>query len=1394
MRIHPARLAFALTLTIASPSLVRAQPLDEGSLPPSLRPWVPWVLANEPTYGCTRVGEALECAFPGALELALEGTSLRFSLAVTLDRKRLVALPGGEGEWPVEVREGNTPRAVLASADGTPMVELEAGSHRIEGRIRQGRAPESLKVPAEIARVFALSGGTRIPLERASEGVVALRALTSAAGAEASRAEADSLSLEVVRRVEDGAPLAIETRIVARISGRGRAIDLGRILVPGTVPSSVESTLPVQVSPEGDVVLQAQSGTHRIVVRALAASPTQALAAPSPGAPWPQQEIWVLAPNEVFRQVEVHGVSSIDPQSPTIPAEWRSNAAFVLRPGQSFTLTESRRGEAEPPPNALTLSRTLWLDFDGHGFTARDQLGGELPRARRLDLVDGDLGRVVVGGRDQLVTMPPGRARSNRGPRGFELRTTTLDARAELRIEAAPSDVPAVGWSEDPSSLSVTLNLPPGHSLFAARGVDDASDAWISRWDVGPLFLVLLIGVVMLRLHGRAAGLVAVLTLILVYHEPDAPRFVWLAVLVPAAILVLFKKGLFARIVFVGWALSAAALAVMIGLFVATQLRYAMHPQLYTEERFGSSYGTMDDMEGGGGMIAPAAPAAPSRSSSEEVAELIDGLARDSDAPRARRAGGSEAGPENWIDPNAVVQTGYGVVEWRHSAVELRWNGPVDKNHRIHLYVIRPWLQRLLALARVVGLLFLAAVVFRRRPAWPEKSDPNAEPPPAAPPTAPASTAVGVATLAFVLLVGAQATAQPLPPDAEPPTPSVLDELRTRLLEPPSCAPRCAQVGATTVTIEGDTMRIVMVAHAAVLSALPLPGPVSSFVPELVQVDGSSSDALRAGGDGHLRLRLSPGVHRVELVVNVRGRGSIALSFPDRPGHVSVTAPGFTLSGVDENGLVRGSLELRRQLTTTAVPAGSEGTQGAAGPRGADVPVWVAVERHLDVGVQWIVHTTIRRLSSTSAPAIVRLPALPGEAILGNDAFVQDGYVVATLVQGVPELSFTSRITVGSEVSFRFDPTDTAATDVHRTETWSYTCSPLWNCSFEGVVPYQHATLGESRPSFAPYPGESLKIRMQRLAAAPGASVTIDGASLTVTPGDRATNAQLSLRVRTSASNTLQITLPSDVEVERVTVNGERRPAQVRDRVLRLGIVPASRDVVIALRQRRGIGVTMTTPRISIGASAVNVDIRVAVPSNRWLLHASGPAWGPIILFWGYLLLVLVVAAILGRIAGSPLRTHEWALLGIGLLQLPLPFTLVVAAWFFATQAQHRRSLTGVWFNLAQVALSVHAFVAAGTLVSAVWIGLTERPDMQIVGYGSHMSELHWYQDRSGSTLPLATMTSVSIWVWKGLMLVWAFWLAWSVVRWAIWAVTPFREHGFFVRMHRAAQAPSGDQ
>ncbi len=230
------------------------------------------------------------------------------------------------------------------------------------------------------------------------------------------------------------------------------------------------------------------------------------------------------------------------------------------------------------------------------------------------------------------------------------------------------------------------------------------------------------------------------------------------------------------------------------------------------------------------------------------------------------------------------------------------------------------------------------------------------------------------------------------------------------------------------------------------------------------------------------------------------------------------------------------------------------------------------------------------------------------------------------------------------------------------------------------------------------------------------------------------------------------------------------------------------------------MGVFYGLPRVSFSSPAVNVTQQLTVPPERWLLATRGPAWGPAVLFWSYLVFLLAVAYGLGRLPASPLTTTQWVLLGLGLSVLPAVDALIVAAFVFALALRAKRAPANVWaFDGLQLLLAAWALLCAVLLYGAIQQGLLFRPDMQVSGNGSSDTLLRWYADRVSGDTPAAGVLSLPLWLYRVAMLLWALWLAASLVRGVGPGWRAFSEGGLWrplpkrlPKPPKPADAPSG--
>ncbi|HXY39503.1 MAG TPA: hypothetical protein VEQ10_07530, partial [Vicinamibacteria bacterium] len=924
--------AFALAgAFLLAASAATAQPMARDELPPALRPWVSWVLDEVPSLGCANVQGQVVCVWAGRLSLDLRGDGGGFALELEASRAADLRLPGSADHWPSEVSLDGSPAPVFGR-DGAPCLRVPAGRHRASGRFAWSRLPESLGVPAEIGLVdLRLDGQAVARPRRDAAGLVWLRAGGERAG------EGESLRLQVFRRIRDGIPLFVETRIELEVSGRAREVALQGALLPSTVPVAVAGDLPARVE-DGSLRVQVRGGRYAVSVDARVDGRPRAIALPSSRVePWPPREVWVFAADERQRQVELSGPVPVDPSRTQLPERWRALPAFLVEPGGSLALAETRRGEAEPPPDSLTLARELWLDRDGQGASVRDRFSGVLRATSRLDLMaPGTLGRVAVDGQDQLVTAQPGTRAS-----GIELRRSALRMEADSRVGVGGA-MPAVGWTTGVEQLQATLHVPPGWRLLAAPGVDQVPGTWTARWTLLGFFFVLVLTLAVHRLFGLPAAVAALLALVLTHGEAGAPFAAWLN-LVAAIALGRVAPARWMRQLARGWFyLGVAALVVTLVPFTRDQVREALYPQ--TER-------TVEEWQGAGGVVG-GVPAAPPRRAtnapvpeqaapeSEAEVEAKDELLTKQAAETRRdksgllrgvplsspAAGHAAMNVALEQDPKAVLQTGPGVPTWSWRSYTLGWSGPVNRDHRIRLILLSPWESRALTLLRLalVGLLGFVLVVGR----WPSL--------PRLPRRATMAPLLAAATSAALL--PAPASAQETTPDA-----ALLEQLKARLTRPAACEPHCVTTPSLVLRVGDDRLDLAAEVHAAADGTWALPGPVASWTPAEVRLDGAPAVAIARLVAGFLYLRLPRGVHHVEVAGPVPPGDSFTLQFADPPRRARAEAPGWELSGLRLDGPAEPSILLTRRLGGRA-----------ASPEGRYAP-WLEVTRTLGFGVTWTV-------------------------------------------------------------------------------------------------------------------------------------------------------------------------------------------------------------------------------------------------------------------------------------------------------------------------------------------------------------------------------------------------------------------------------------------------------
>ncbi|MEO6799117.1 MAG: hypothetical protein ABI178_04200 [Rhodanobacter sp.] len=1330
--------------------LLLAAPLLAQEIPPPLRDWQGWVLHDVPQHDCPFLANQVpgpgsyRCAWPGRLTLDADKDGARFHLGVHVDALSWVALPGDHRHWPQQVSLGKLPATVL-QRQGEPMLWLAPGDYEIDGVLPWVSRPASLHVPASIGLVTLSVDGVAVTrVERNGQQ------LTLGEAASAQR-DADALSLRVYRRLDDGLPATLQTRLQFNITGSAREQVLGPVLPAEFVATAINGDLPARLESDGHLRVQLRPGQWTLTLQARSIAPVQKVSVALPPAPWPKQEIWSYADDNALRSTRVEG-NATDAAQAGVPAAWANLPAYVLDNRSRLRIEQGNRGNEGGRGDALHLQREMWLDFDGGHFSVVDQLSGELRHHQRLDATaPWQLQRASEDGAPLLVTMDA------RGLAGIELRDHNIAVAAGLRVPADVGAIPSSGWELPLDGIDATVHLPHGYRLLGAIGADRSNDSWAAQWTLLDLFVVAFIALLAGRLLGWPWALLGAGYLALAQHEVMAPLWTLAAALALALLLRALPEGRLRLFAQTG-ALAVFALAALWALpFTAAQLQYALHPQLEQSVASRMVSGAFAPqavdaekaMRGLPPPPAPAPPAPPSRAASEVSENSVQ-------APRGDLQSVVVTGDRITVsqvigteqDNHTVIQAGPGVPHWDEgNNYRLGWSGPVTPQQTTRLVIAPAWLVRLLRVL-MVGLL---AVVLGRlamqlvrplRGGWISSR---------------ATGTAGAALLVIALLpIGAHAQALP---DAQ-----LLDQLRGRLTEAPKCAPQCAEVAQALLRVNGSVLDVELEAHVGATVALPLPTSDRTMPLAEVSLDGRANPALLRDDD-QLLLRLDRGVHRVSLQYRLDGVDSAALHFALPPQHLDFVGQGWSLDGVDAGRVLGDSVTLRRVQTAA---------DGKQLPTAQSFPPYVRLTRSIGLGLDWIVINRVQRIAPQDGGFSVSLPLLPGEHPRGEGVLVKDGRINVTFKGGESVVTWSSQLDRSAQITLQAPPLG------ERAEVWEVGAAPMWHVDATGVP----TSASPDGLRFDPLPGEKLHLAITRPLAIPGDSLAIDSVQLASSSGERASDLRLNVRARSTRGGEHAIDLPHGSELLDAKRDNQPINLAIRDGKLSLPLLPGEHDYTLHLREPQGVAARVYTPSLDLRAPVANIDLNLQLPQNRWVLWTWGPTDGPAVLYWAQLLVLLIAAWLLARYAPTPLRLRHWVLLGLGFSAFAWSAYVLVVVWLIGLGLRARmrapEQLSGARFNLLQLGLVALTVLALGVLIGAVPQGLLGLPDMHVAGNDSSAANLRWFADRSNGALPSAGVLSLPLWLYKLAMLAWALWLANALIGWLRWAFDAWTHGGYW--------------
>jgi hypothetical protein len=612
------------------------------------------------------------------------------------------------------------------------------------------------------------------------------------------------------------------------------------------------------------------------------------------------------------------------------------------------------------------------------------------------------------------------------------------------------------------------------------------------------------------------------------------------------------------------------------------------------------------------------------------------------------------------------------------------------------------------------------------------------------------------------------------------PSETLLKTLEERLTAKPECFPGCASVETLALNLDADSASLDLLVHAGALVSLPLPSS-AAWMPETVLLDDEPAALSRQGQT--IELAVPEGVHRVRISGRVDYLERFELGLPWQPASIeSSVSADWMVSGVIEGRAVGGSLGFERQKRQETRADSQTLQQDVA-------PPFVEIHRIIRFDLDWQVTTTLVRQSPEVGGFTTRVALLPGESILSGDFQAEQGHVDVVFGPADRAHEWTGVLKRESPLILE------ASAGAEQIERWSMLSTNLWHVSHEGLIP----VLEEDAPglSFRPRPGESLTVTATPNEPLPGLTTTVESVKHRIMPGDRLATHQLELTLRASQGGNYVLTLPEgNNSVTSVIIDGSEAPIPLKDNRLALPVLPGTSSYTIGWTSESVIGARYVATPPTFATATSNISTVVEFPQNRWVLLLGGPTMGPAMLFWGVMIVVLVLAAGIARIPGIALTRTDALLLAAGLALCNLEATLLVAVWLILLALRPRwlESMNSAASkNLVQIVTGFFTVVTVLVLIASVPAALLSSPEMHIEGNDSGPFLYSWFTDQAAEQPPSPWVISLPIWVYRGAMLGWSLWLAFALIRWVRAAWESFRTPEVWYQPRRPVEAPTPD-
>ena len=1312
-----------------------------NEIPAGLKPWESWVQYQQEFRDCPYfynqyAGQKAThvCAWPQELSIDIETNKARFSIDWEVLEDSWIPLPGDAHSWPQSVAVDAT-AVTVQNKDDVPRIFLTPGRYNVSGEFDWVKRPESIRIPDVLTDIRLQLDDQLVLFPEREDGELWL-----GENNDNEELQANTVEFEVNRLIIDGHPMTMFMAIDLFVSGAARTETLGTISTDLLNITGISGDLSAYMDDQGNLLAQLKPGNWEMNLTFKITGWPEQIAFNPQGEFWPKQEIWAYQDNKNIRLTQIEGVTPINPEQSF--SRWDQVPNYLLNAGDTFTINEQKRGTLNQSEQ-LSLYRELWLSFDGKSFRSKDQISGAKLGSWRLNAQPG-FQLLNANSHDETILI----TQSENSQQGVELRRPQVDL--QVSGEFPSNQLHHISnWQASFDDITTELYLPHGYMALATRNVDDTRNVWVEKWRLWDIFVVMLLTAFTFRFIGIKSAVAAFFALLLGYHEINMPLAAWAGVIIAAALLHLKPTGRIGTLVRSYAFVSALVLLVGLIPFVIGQLRLSLYPQLNPSSI---------PMQQLAGKSAPASFAKKKAADLNQVysqtynranALPIQQYESDIEEQSTITVTGSRIRQSdllNHYQKDAILQAGKGTPQWRFNSVRLQWDGPITAEQNFSLYLLTPAMSVIWRVLLVVTSLLWFVMLLKHM----------------IPRTKPAQTAA--TSMVFLLLFSGAISAQQFPPD------NMLLDLQKRIYERAPCDPSCASLETTTVSASDNEMQMILDYHALEDVIIPLPHSDAWHLSEIT-VNGNDNP-YRVRRKNQPWIAVEAGINRVRLKGVLANKNNISVIFPMRSGNIRTKSDNWQFAGLDGHVLNNNTL----QLITSSRSNSTEESKTT------NYKAFVKVTRGLSFDDQWRLYTTVERIAPQEGVINMAIPLAPNERPYDKLQRNEDGDILVSMAPDQESFSWRSVIDRTESITWQ------AAQNASYLEVWDFISAPQWHVTIDGL-PMITPNSDTYDPDdffthvYMPRPGESLTAEISRPQAVAGDILSIESINTIFTVGKRTTKADTTIKYRATQGGSFQVKLDPNADVKKVTYDGVESNLVNEDGLVDIGFLPGQHNVVIEWHMNSALSSLHSTPIISVEKDYTNLTQTIRVPRNRWLLWGSSEGVGPAFLYWGELVIFVVIAFFLARLPYSPLKFWQWLVLGFAFGTFSWLALTVVSIWLFFLNwkkqfkgfESHNKNVLLHWFTLFASGISIIV------LISAVAFGLLSYPDMGISGQNAYGSQLQWFLDNGQGDIPAIQVLSLPLWVYKALILIWATWISFALINWLKLLITGLgKDHWWF--------------